>query len=140
VETYHRRLRLALPDLVAMAHKVAARHAARPECPTGLAAHLEAMLTSVLHHMRKEEEILFPMIVAGMGSRASAPVRVMELEHEHHGTDLQEIRRLTNDLTAPPDACPTWRALYLGLQQLEEELMEHIHLENNVLFRRALNT
>jgi regulator of cell morphogenesis and NO signaling len=63
----------------------------------------------------------------------------MELEHEHHGEDLQGVRRLTNDLTPPPDACPTWRALYLGLQQLEEELMEHIHLENNVLFRRALN-
>ena len=139
VETYHHRLRLALPDLVAMARKVEARHAAKPECPTGLAAHLEAMHASVLDHLRKEEQILFPMIVAGMGSRTSAPVHVMELEHEHHGDDLQGIRRLTSDLTPPPTACPTWRALYLGLQQLEEELMEHIHLENNVLFRRALN-
>ena len=139
VETYHRRLRLALPDLVAMARKVEARHGAKPECPAGLTAHLEAMYASVLDHLRKEEQILFPLIVAGMGWRASAPVHVMELEHEHHGDDLQGIRRLTNDLTPPPNACPTWRALYLGLQQLEEELMEHIHLENNVLFRRALN-
>jgi regulator of cell morphogenesis and NO signaling len=139
VETYHHRLRLTLPDLVAMARKVEARHAAKPECPAGLAAHLEAMHASVLDHLRKEEQILFPMIVAGMGSRTSAPVHVMELEHEHHGEDLQTIRRLTNDLTVPSNACPTWRALYLGLQQLEEELMEHIHLENNVLFRRALN-
>jgi regulator of cell morphogenesis and NO signaling len=139
VETYHHRLRLALPDLVTMARRVEARHAVKPDCPTGLAAHLEAMHASVLDHLRKEEQILFPMIVAGMGSRTSAPVHVMELEHEHHGEDLQGVRRLTNDLTPPPDACPTWRALYLGLQQLEEELMEHIHLENNVLFRRALN-
>ena len=139
VETYHRRLRLALPDLVAMARKVEQRHGAKPECPRGLAAHLEAVHASVLDHLRKEEQILFPMIVAGMGSRTSAPVHVMELEHEHHGEDLQTIRRLTNDLTVPSNACPTWRALYLGLQQLEEELMEHIHLENNVLFRRALN-
>jgi regulator of cell morphogenesis and NO signaling len=138
VETYHRRLRLALPDLVTMARKVETRHGAKGECPIGLAAHLEAMHASVLDHLRKEEQILFPMIVSGMGSRASAPVHVMELEHEHHGDALRGIRRLTHDLTAPPNACPTWRALYLGLQQLEEELMEHIHLENNVLFRRAL--
>ena len=139
VATYHQRLRLALPDLLAMARRVEVRHGAKPECPRGLAAHLDAVHASVLDHLRKEEQILFPMIVAGMGSRASAPVHVMELEHEHHGEDLRGIRRLTNDLTAPPSACPTWRALYLGLQQLEEELMEHIHLENNVLFRRALN-
>jgi regulator of cell morphogenesis and NO signaling len=62
----------------------------------------------------------------------------MELEHEHHKTDLLEIRALTDDLRPPADACTTWRALYIALQQLEQELMEHIHLENNILFRRAL--
>ena len=62
----------------------------------------------------------------------------MEIEHEHHGEDLQAVRQLTNDLIPPDEACTTWRALYLGLQQLEQELMDHIHLENNILFRRAL--
>jgi len=139
VTTYHQRLRVAMPELIALARKVESRHASKPECPRGLVAHLEAMHQSVLEHLGKEELILFPLIVAGLGSRTSAPVHVMELEHEHHGEDLQGIRRLTHDLVAPATACPTWRALYLGLQQLEEELMEHIHLENNVLFRRALN-
>ena len=93
----------------------------------------------VLEHLDKEEQILFPIIVRGMGTRASAPVHTLELEHEHHKEDLLRIRALTADLQPPEEACTTWRALYLGLQQLEQELMEHIHLENNVLFRRALN-
>jgi regulator of cell morphogenesis and NO signaling len=96
------------------------------------------MHDAVRDHLQKEEQILFPLIVAGMGRRAGGPVLAMELEHEHHGEDLAEIRRLTDDLTPPDEACTTWRALYLGLQQLEQELMEHIHLENNILFRRAL--
>jgi regulator of cell morphogenesis and NO signaling len=138
VNTYHQRLRATLPDLVRMARRVEERHGDKPGCPRGLAAHLDAMHTSVLDHLRKEEQILFPLIVAGQGRNAAAPVHVMELEHEHHREDLLALRRLTADLTPPAEACTTWRALYLGLQQLEQELMEHIHLENNVLFRRAL--
>jgi regulator of cell morphogenesis and NO signaling len=92
----------------------------------------------VLDHLEKEETILFPAIVRGAGARASGAVDVMEREHEHHKGDLLRIRALTSELTPPPEACTTWRALYTGLQQLEQELMEHIHLENNILFRRAL--
>jgi len=138
VETYHQRLRATLPELMRMARRVEERHGDKASCPRGLAAHLEAMHASVLDHLRKEEQILFPMIVAGQGPSAAAPVHVMELEHEHHREDLLALRRLTADLAPPADACTTWRALYLGLQQLEQELMDHIHLENNVLFRRAL--
>lgn len=138
VDTYHRRLRETLPDLLRMARRVEVRHGDKASCPRGLAAHLEAMEASVLDHLRKEEAILFPLIVAGEGHGAAAPVYVMELEHEQHREDLLTLRRLTADLTPPPEACTTWRALYLGLLDLERELMEHIHLENNVLFRRAL--
>jgi regulator of cell morphogenesis and NO signaling len=135
---YHARLRGQLPALIAMASRVEARHADKPSCPRGLAAHLEAMREAVLEHLHKEEHILFPLIVAGLGNRAGGPVHVMEVEHVHHGEDLREVRRLTADLVPPDEACTTWRALYLGLQQLEQELMDHIHLENNILFRRAL--
>ena len=135
---YHRRLREALPDIVRMARRVEARHGDKPECPRGLADHLERVQASVLDHLEKEEQILFPTIVRGMGTRAAGPVHVMELEHEHHKADLLRIRALTADLQPPDSACTTWRALYLALQQLERELMEHIHLENNILFRRAL--
>jgi regulator of cell morphogenesis and NO signaling len=66
------------------------------------------------------------------------PIHVMEGEHDEHGRNLTRIRALTNNLTPPAEACATWRALYLRLGTLEAELMDHIHLENNVLFPRAL--
>jgi len=63
----------------------------------------------------------------------------MEYEHDDHGRNLAIIRELTDNLTPPEEACTSWRALYLRLEALEAELMEHIHLENHVLFPRALN-
>jgi len=138
VNHYHRRLRETLPNLLRMARKVEARHGDKPTCPVGLATLLEQVERSVLDHLEKEETILFPTIVRQSGARVAAPVCVMELEHEHHKSGLLRIRALTNDLTPPVEACTTWRALYIGLQQFEQELMEHIHLENNILFRRAL--
>jgi len=68
----------------------------------------------------------------------AGPVQVMETEHADHKKNLETLRTLTAGFQPPTEACVTWRALYLGLQQLEQELMEHIHLENNVLFQRAL--
>jgi regulator of cell morphogenesis and NO signaling len=138
VDFYHARLRTELPELVAMAEKVEKKHADKPTCPHGLAAHLRAAHESVLAHLGKEEQILFPMILRGLGARVAAPIRVMEEEHEDHAVSLRRTRELTNDLTAPPEACPTWRALYLRLDALERDLMEHIHLENHVLFPRVL--
>jgi regulator of cell morphogenesis and NO signaling len=138
VTNYHAALRRELPDLVALATKVEERHHDKPTCPHGLAAHLRAVHESVLDHLGKEEMMLFPLIVNGHGPQAGAPVQVMEHEHRDHAANLQRIRTLTQDLTPPPEACTSWRALYLRLGELEAELMEHIHLENNVLFPRAL--
>jgi regulator of cell morphogenesis and NO signaling len=138
VDTYHRRLRESFPDLIRMAAKVEHRHGDKPECPRGLTAHLELMHEAVLDHLEKEEQVLFPLIVAGRGQSAVGPAHVMEMEHDEHARNLEVLRRLTNDMQPPDAACTTWRALYLALRQFEEELMIHIHLENNVLFRRAL--
>ena len=135
---YHRRLRAELPELMAMAAKVEARHRARSDCPHGLVEHLALMQEAVLDHLAKEERVLFPVILAGRGAAAGAPIHVMEVEHEDHRATLLRTRTLTGGLVAPGDACATWRALYLRLTELERELMEHIHLENHVLFRRAL--
>lgn len=137
VTYYHRRLRAALPHLVDMARMVEARHGDKVSCPVGLTALLEHVQRSTFDHMNKEETILFPAITVRAGATAG-PIAMMELEHDHHKDDLQRIRTLTSQLTAPATACTTWRALYAGLQQFEQELMEHVHLENNVLFRRAL--
>jgi regulator of cell morphogenesis and NO signaling len=138
VDFYHHRLRVELPELVALAAKVEARHAGKASCPRGLLAHLEESWQAVVEHLAKEEQVLFPMILAGRGWMAAGPVHVMEAEHDDHAENLRTIRRLTNDLVAPEEACPTWQALYLRLAAFEAELMDHIHLENNVLFRRVL--
>ena len=138
VSHYHARLRTELPELVALAAKVESRHSEKATCPKGLRSHLEAIHESVLDHLAKEEQILFPMIVAGRLGVVSGPIHVMEAEHEDHGQNLQKTRTLTANLTVPEEGCPTWRALYLRLEEFEVELMEHIHLENNILFRRAL--
>lgn len=67
------------------------------------------------------------------------PVRVMMHEHDDHGVSLQRTRELACAFEVPAGACGTWRALYAALEKLESDLMEHIHLENNVLFPRALD-
>ncbi len=138
VSHYHARLRAELPELVALAAKVESRHADKASCPRGLREHLEEVHQAVLEHLAKEEQVLFPIIRAGRGRMAAGPVHVMEAEHEDHALALQRTRELTAELVAPPEACTSWQALYLRLYALEAELMEHIHLENNVLFRRAL--
>jgi len=138
VTGYHARLREELPELVALAEQVEEAHAEKASCPRGLAALLRQVHAAVLDHLAKEEQILFPLILAGAGRRTAPPIQVMEHEHRDHGGNLARIRALTADLTAPPEACPTWQALYLRLETLETELMEHIHLENNILFPRAL--
>ena len=74
------------------------------------------------------------MLSQGMHEQAGAPITVMRMEHDHHGESLDTIMQITDDLTLPDGACNTWRALYTGVQEFKEDLMDHIHLENNVLF------
>jgi regulator of cell morphogenesis and NO signaling len=89
-------------------------------------------------HMQKEETALFPMIRrGGRGQAVYMPVRMMQQEHDQHGQSLARLRELTGNFEIPVEACGTWTALYQGLARLEQELMQHIHLENNVLFLRA---
>ncbi len=89
--------------------------------------------------MMKEEQILFPMIRQGMGRQAAGPISVMEHEHDEAGEQLEVVKFLTNNVTPPEGACNTWQALYGGIDEFIDDLMEHINLENNLLFPRALN-
>jgi regulator of cell morphogenesis and NO signaling len=138
LERYHAPLRDELSRLLELARRVEKVHAGKPRCPVGLADLLEAMAPFVAEHLCKEEDLLFPLILSGHGRLATMPVQVMMREHDDHGEALRRIRELTSDLRLPEGACATWRELYRALAQLEIELMEHIHLENNVLFPRAL--
>ncbi len=98
------------------------------------------MKTELLEHMIKEEQILFPMIAKGQFVSAVGPISVMEAEHDSAGESLKKLRELTNDFTPPEGACNTWLALWHGLSVLEKDMHQHIHLENNILFTRALNS
>jgi len=138
IPRFHDRHRQELPELVLMAEKVERVHGDKDACPHGLAVQLQTILDELTSHMMKEEQILFPMIVSGMGRQASGPISVMEREHDDAGNILEEIKRLTNNVTPPEGACVTWRALYAGINEFISDLMEHIHLENNLLFPRAL--
>ena len=138
VKRYHDDLRLRLPELLLLAEKVERVHGDKPDCPNGLAAVLKDLKEEMFSHMMKEENVLFPLIDSGRGNLAFMPIKVMTSEHDSHGRELDKIHLLTQSFTPPEGACGTWRTLYAGLAELEKELMEHIHLENNILFPKAL--
>jgi len=134
---YHETHRRELPELVRLASKVEEVHVGKAGVPTGLAALLERMRSELEQHMCKEELILFPaMKLRAPGQMLGAPIACMRHEHDDHGEHLRALGRLTNGITLPAGACRTWQVLYAGLAKLENDLMQHIHLENNVLFPR----
>jgi len=135
---YHDRHREQLPELILQATKVERVHAEKACVPRGLAKSLTMLHEELSSHMMKEEQILFPMIKQGMGSQAMGPISVMESEHDDAGELLEVIKHITNGVTPPPEACTSRKAMYNGINELIDDLMEHISLENNVLFPRAL--
>jgi regulator of cell morphogenesis and NO signaling len=137
IETrYHATHRKEFPELIKLARRVEAVHKAHADVPVGLADLLQQMADELGDHMNKEEQVLFPLMRAGGHPSIGQPIAAMLAEHDDHGVHLRAIERLTNDFTVPDDACPTWRALYVGARKLTDDLMEHIHIENNVLFPR----
>ena len=131
---YHTVHRAQFPELIRMARRVEAVHRDNPLVPAGLANLLETAQQELLAHMEKEELILFPMLQAGGHPYVMQPIAMMRAEHIDHGAMLEKLAELTNDATPPNGACNTWRALYAGVAQLQDDLINHIHLENNVLF------
>lgn len=145
---YHEELRRELPRLGDMLQKVVSRHGDHlPESLHPLQQTFERLKLELLGHMAKEDEILFPCIVAlengtplpvpNVGQWIASPIAMMEAEHDEAGAALAFIRQVTNGFAPPDWACPTFRGLYYGLAQLETEMHVHVHLENNVLFPRA---
>ena len=134
LERFHAVHREQLPELIRMARRVEAVHRDNPHVPKGLAEHLEAMESELLDHMAKEEAILFPALRQGAHGGVEMPIRVMRSEHTDHGQQLERLMALSNDANPPPGACNTWRALYAGIGQFSDDLVNHIHMENNLLF------
>ncbi len=134
ISRYHDVHRTQLPELIRMARRVEAVHRDNAHVPVGLAELLESMEQELASHMRKEEAILFPAMKSGGHAFVNQPIAMMRSEHLDHGAQLDRLLQLTNDATPPDGACNTWRALYAGIAQFRDDLVDHIHLENNVLF------
>ena len=135
---YHEPLYEELSRIEAMANKVHEVHGNKDASLAELRTECHNLRAELLQHMAKEEQILFPMIQSGSGEMAQGPISVMQHEHDNAGAALAKIRSLTNSYQVPEEACNTWRSLWVALEALEKDLHEHIHLENNILFPRAL--
>lgn len=141
--THHERDRTELERATALASKVHRVHAASHPELARVDALVSDLRDELLAHMVKEEQVLFPMIhmlkegYAGDNPLA-CPIVCMRAEHADAATALAELRTITNGFSPPQDACGSYCALYQCLQELEEDLYVHIHLENDILFPRAL--
>lgn len=133
---YHRPLDDELPRLEFLATKVARVHGASNPVLLDLAYTVVELKTELENHFQKEEMVLFPAILNDEAQKLACPIAVMLKDHEDVADFLLKIREYTDDFSAPPHACGSWRALWDGLHELERSLHEHIHLENNILFPR----
>jgi len=143
VDTHHAYLRSELPRIHAMAQRVANVHGGHTPSLVEVFEVFSNMEDELGSHMMKEEQILFPAIHALCAGGPAVmpldgPVTCMLQEHDDAGAALARMRELTHGFTAPPEACNTYRALFAGLAELEEDLHRHIHLENAVLFPQAI--
>ena len=151
VSVHHEYLKLELPRLQKRLEAVYAAHRERDSATLAPLPGIFFMMKEELElHMHKEERMLFPAIedleraarngratVFPFGSLAN-PIRVMLAEHESAGGSLERIRAITKNYELPAHACETYKALFKGFEALEQDLHMHIHLENNILFTRAM--
>lgn len=133
---YHDVHRQQIPELIELSRKVENVHVNHPHVPAGLAETLQRVRGDLEVHMKKEELTLFPRMRCQAAAPLSEPIRQMRHDHDEHASFLDHVARLTDDLTPPADVCASWQALYAGLAQFQTDLVEHIHLENNILFPR----
>ncbi|MEO7264323.1 MAG: iron-sulfur cluster repair di-iron protein [Ferruginibacter sp.] len=151
VNTHHSYVNKNLPDIKAYAEKVMKVHG--NQHPELLRIHqlVEEIYAELTAHMAKEESVLFPYIKALVAAKNNTqplqaaifgtvqnPINMMEMEHEIVGKNLDEIRTLSQNYLLPEDACASYSLLYRTLDEFEEDLHLHIHLENNILFPKAL--
>ncbi len=146
---HHFYVKQSMPIIIGHLEKVAAKHGDRFPYMVEVLSLFREINTEMTLHMHKEEMILFPRIKevgALQGAHQhknfaeayiTAPIEMMEHEHDHAGNILYKIRELTNNYTAPAEACTTFQVCLAELKEFEEDLHRHVHLENNLLFPLA---
>lgn len=151
ISTHHKYVAETIPLLTEFSQKVAKVHgAANPEV-VEIYQYYQTVAAELALHMQKEELMLFPnirrMVLANRSGEQFAPqpfgtianpIHSMEAEHESAGEAMQSIRDLSNNYTPPAHACNTYRVLYSKLEEFENDLHQHVHLENNILFPKAI--
>lgn len=150
--THHKYTRDEIARLIPLLEKVASKHGANHPELFEIRDTFQALAQELTTHLMKEEMILFPYVIRmeeAIVAREPVlpppfgtvqhPVSMMEHEHDDAGIALASMRRASHDYSAPADACPSYTALYMALQQFEADLHRHIHLENNLLFPRAIS-
>lgn len=144
---HHVYVEQAIPVLIQFLDKLCDRHGGNHPELHQIREEFTHSARELSMHMKKEELILFPLVdrmalVDQSDERAQVsiqePIRVMMADHEQEGDRFARMRSLSNDYTPPEDACTTYRVTYSLLKEFEEDLHFHIHLENNILFPRAL--
>ncbi|WP_347160025.1 iron-sulfur cluster repair di-iron protein [Pontibacter chitinilyticus] len=151
VNVHHKYVREAIPVLYEYTSKIARVHGKRHPELLEIAKHFVNVANELEAHMPKEERVLFPFIKQLAEAQKSGvkldkpafgtiqnPINMMEMEHEVAGNDMEAIRELSGNYTLPEDACATYTVAYKKLQEFEEDLHRHIHLENNILFPKTL--
>lgn len=145
IQNHHSYVTSAIPEIQALLDKVCVAHSNdRFELLTVREDFLD-LAEELTSHMKKEEFVLFPAIKRlesqthddhPLASAIQTPISAMEHEHTVAGDLIKHIRLNTNNYTPPDFACPTFRITYKKLQEFDQDLMRHIHLENNILFER----
>lgn len=151
INKHHEYVRVNTPLILEYAAKVAKVHGHYYTEVVQIHELFQKISHELICHMQKEEMILFPYIKdlakakknnlpfnAPPFMSVQNPISVMEREHVDAGDDFREIEQLSNDFTPPEGACNTFKALYAKLQDFQDDLHEHIHLENNILFPKAI--
>ncbi len=152
INTHHRYIKESAPVITDMVRKVATHHEKNHPELTNLQINVQRFLDDMLNHMKKEEEALFPKIKQ-LISEKNNPGKKMNLQpgfvkhatwtmqkkHEVSGEDLQFFRKLTHDYLLPEDARNSYKFLFEKMKEFEEDLIQHIHLENNILFPKAIS-
>jgi regulator of cell morphogenesis and NO signaling len=151
LNTHHVFTKSEMDRLETLAAKVLNAHGGNHPELIHLNELLNRLFNDLKPHMFKEEQVLFPYIVAMTQAvdkkqarpfapfgTVNNPIRVMSTEHDTAGQILRELRALTSDYKVPPDACISYQTLYEALENFEKDLHQHIHLENNLLFPKAL--
>ena len=144
--THHKFVFNTLPEMVFNTRKILNKHVMNHPELAEISILTEKINTELMQHLRNEEDVLFPAIKTALQTKSlvaretiASEISRMKIEHEFAGAAMDEINRLTSGYRVPPDACVTYKLTYDLLNRFEDDLHVHVHLENNILYPKAIS-